>query len=440
MMNVSVFGLGYVGSVSAGCMASEGDSVIGVDVDDGKVACINSGKSPVGEPLLDELIGSAVRAGRLRATTDSVAAVAESEVCLICVGTPSARNGRVNHDHIDSVCAQIGRALEFADHYYVVVVRSTVFPGTVEGRIIPRLEEHSGRQAGEGFGVCMIPEFLREGSGVKDYRNPPYVIIGELDQASGECAQRLYAGIAQAPVVRTTLRLAEMVKYASNAFHALKIAFANEIGVIAKEHGIDGRAVMDLVARDTILNASSAYLRPGFAFGGSCLPKDMRTLVHGAHRTGLDCPLLDAALESNRRHLERCIELVEASERRKVGILGLSFKAGTDDVRESPGLTLAETLLGRGYDVVVYDQNVDPSRLIGSNRAFLERELPHIASLMRDTLEDVLDEADVLIVTNTNPEYRQILDLTRPNHRVVDLVGLANDRDSTYPAYDGICW
>jgi GDP-mannose 6-dehydrogenase len=439
-MKVSVFGLGYVGSVCAGCMASQGESVIGVDINDAKVACINSGKSPVGEPLLDELIGSAVRAGRLRATTDSVAAVVESEVCLICVGTPSARDGRVNLDHIDSVCAQIGSALESADTDYLVAVRSTVFPGTVEGRIIPRLEEHSGRQAGAGFGVCMIPEFLREGSGVKDYQNPPYVIIGELDRASGERAQRLYAGIGQAPVVRTTLRLAEMVKYASNAFHALKIAFANEIGVIAKEHGIDGRAVMDLVARDTILNSSPAYLRPGFAFGGSCLPKDMRTLVHEARRTGLDCPLLDAALESNKRHLERCIEIVEASERRKAGILGLSFKAGTDDVRESPGLTLTETLLGRGYEVVVYDGNVDPSRLIGSNRAFLERELPHIANLMRDALEDVVAEVDVLIVTTNNPEYRRIFDLTRPHHRVIDLVGLANDRESSDPTYEGICW
>ena len=437
-MNVSVFGLGYVGSVTAGCLASDRHTVVGVDVNPLKVDLINAGRSPVIEPGLDELIADGRRAGRISATVDAAEAVRTSDMSVICVGTPSNGNGSLHIGHVEGVARQIGSALREKDERHLVVVRSTVLPGTIEGTVIPAIEESSGSPVGDAFDVCVNPEFLREGSALRDYYNPSYVVIGEREAASGDTVASLYEQLG-APVIRTSLRLAEMVKYASNAFHALKVAFANEIGTLAKRQGIDGREVMEILCEDRVLNVSEKYLRPGFAFGGSCLPKDVRALAYIAKQTDVEVPVLGSVLDSNQRHIARAIEMVESAGNRRVGVLGLSFKSGTDDVRESPVVTLIETLVGRGYTVSVYDELVDPTRLIGENKASLERELPHIASLMRDSLEVVVDDAETVVVAATGADVSRVLDKLRPDQHVVDLVGAAGNGDSR-AGYDGICW
>jgi GDP-mannose 6-dehydrogenase len=437
-MRISVFGLGYVGSVTAACLTADGHTVVGVDVNPLKVEMINSGRSPLIEPGLDHLIAEGRNGRRLSATIDAADAVERTDVSVVCVGTPSNGNGSLHLGHVEGVARQIGEALRRKDARHLVVVRSTVLPGTVEGTVIPVLEDGSGSDIGDAFDVCVNPEFLREGTALRDYSNPSYIVIGERDVASGDAVAALYQRL-DAPVIRTSLRTAEMVKYASNAFHALKVAFANEIGTLAKRQGIDGREVMDILCEDRVLNLSEKYLRPGFAFGGSCLPKDVRALVYSAKQTDVDVPVLGSVLESNQRHIARAIEMVEVAGNRRVGIIGLSFKAGTDDVRESPVVALIETLVGRGYAVSVYDELVEPSRLIGENKASLERELPHIASLMRDTVEAVVDEAETVVVANNGRNVSRALDSIRPGQHVVDLVGLAADSRPTR-TYDGICW
>jgi GDP-mannose 6-dehydrogenase len=397
-----------------------------VDVNPQKVETVASGHSPVLETGLDDLIGEGAAAGRLTATDDSQAAVAESDVSMICVGTPSNGNGSLDLKYVQKVCAEIGQALASKADYHVVVVRSTVLPGTVQEKLIPILEEYSGKRAGEDFGVCMNPEFLREGKAIEDYYHPSVVVIGELDRRSGGVVERLYEAV-EAPVIRTAIPTAELVKYANNAFHALKTAFANEIGNLAGAHGIDGAEVMDIFAQDTRLNISPAYLKPGFAFGGSCLPKDLRALLYRAKELDMECPMLGSILPSNDMQIRYGIEQVEKTGRKRIGVLGLSFKAGTDDVRESPSVPLIETLIGRGYQVVVYDENVEPDRLIGANRVFLERELPHIASIMRPSIERVLEESDVVVIANGSKSFRDVPELVRADQIVVDLVGITRD-------------
>ena len=438
-MKIAVFGLGYVGAVSAACLGREGHEVVGVDVNPRKVELVEAGLSPIIETGLDELLADVVRAGRLRATTDGRAAVQDSDVSVICVGTPSNGNGSLHLEYIENVCREIGAALADSSEYHVVVVRSTVLPGTVRERLVPILEEHSGRRAGLDFGVGMNPEFLREGTGIEDYHHPSYVVVGELDARSGETVERLYAGI-DAPIIRTAIETAEMVKYVNNAFHALKVSFANEVGNVAKAHGIDGRDVMDIFCRDERLNISTAYFKPGFAFGGSCLPKDLRALLYRAKERDLDLPLLRATMESNEAQVRRGIRLVEGTGRKRVGILGLSFKAGTDDVRESPVVPLVETLVGRGYQVNVYDEIVEPDKLIGANKSFLERELPHIASLMRRSIDDVVSEAEVVVVANGSPAFRRVPRLLREDQVLVDLVGAARVNGELRGGYEGIGW
>ena len=398
-MKISVFGLGYVGCVTAACLAQDEHYVIGVDVNEYKVNLLGSGHSPISEPGLDELLSSLIPTGRLRASLDSEAAVHNSDITLICVGTPSNHNGQINLLFIETVCREIGLALKSKNNYHVVVVRSTVLPGTVEKKLIPILEEHSQKRAGLDFGVCMNPEFLREGSAISDYYHPGYIIIGELDQLSGTVVEQMYQKV-DAPITHTRIPVAESTKYVSNAYHALKIVFANEIGKLCKAHGVDGQEVMEIFCQDNHLNISKTYLKPGFAFGGSCLPKDVRALTYRAKERDVDVPVLNAIIQSNKLHIERAIELVENTGRHKVGILGLSFKQSTDDVRESPTVALVETLLGRGYEVVIYDEYVDPAKIIGANRIFLERELPHIASLMRPSVEEVVREVEVIVIAN----------------------------------------
>jgi GDP-mannose 6-dehydrogenase len=436
MTRINVFGMGYVGCVTAACLADRGHDVTGVDVDETKVSQLNSGRSPVVEPGLDALIARTVTAGRLRATTG---ATPPGDISLVCVGTPSQENGSLGLDHVRSVARQIGCSLRGLASYHVVAVRSTVLPGTVEETVIPLLQEVSGRKAGLDFGVCVNPEFMRESTSITDFEKPTFTLIGELDGRSGDAVARLYSHI-EAPIVRTPLPVAEMVKYVSNAFHGLKVTFANEIGNICKRLGIDSQAVMDVFYRDTTLNLSAHYLRPGFAFGGSCLPKDIRALLYNAHRHDLECPVLESILRSNHQQVELAYHLVRHTGRRRVGVLGLSFKAGSDDLRESPLVSLIETLIGKGHEVRIHDEDVSLARIIGANRRYIEEAIPHISSLLRPTAEEVVEASDVIVVGRTSPEVSRLVRGLGPEKAVVDLVRIGRDMVSGNGGYEGICW
>ena len=438
-MRISIFGLGYVGCVTATCLAQQEHQIVGVDINPHKVRLIETGHSPISEPGLDDLLGKVVERGLFRVTTNPDQAVQDTDVSLICVGTPSNHNGCVNLNYIEKVCAEIGESLGRKPSYHVVVVRSTVLPGTVQKRLIPILEHHSGRLAGQGFGVCMNPEFLREGSAIKDFYNPGLTVIGQIDQKSGDIIKRLYEKV-NSQIIQTSLPVAEMIKYTSNTYHALKITFANEIGTLCKTEGIDGQKVMEIFCVDQQLNISSAYLKPGFAFGGSCLPKDVRALAHWAKERDVDAPVLASILPSNRYQIERAIEMVEGTKRNKIGVLGLSFKAATDDVRESPTIAMIETLIGRGYQVAVFDEIVDPEKLIGGNRIFLEKQMPHIASIIRRSMEEVIQEVEVVVIANGSSMYEHALQLLRDDQILIDLVGSIKGQKNLGERYDGICW
>src|SRR5437588_7560677 len=401
-MRVSVFGLGYVGCVSAACLASRGHQVVGVDVNPVKVDLVGAGKAPVVEERIGELTARVGRDGALRGTTDAAAAVAASDVSLVCVGTPSAPNGSLSTAYLERVTEQIGEAVAGREDRHTVVFRSTMLPGTCLDLLVPILEKSSGGTAGVDFGVAVNPEFLREGSSVRDFFAPPKTVIGELDAASGDAVAALYAGLP-GEVFRVPIPVAEMTKYADNAFHGVKIGFANELGAICRALGLDSHRVMEVFLADRKLNISPAYLRPGFAFGGSCLPKDLRGLVHAAHRADVSVPLLAHVLPSNEEHLRRAFELVARTGKRRVGLFGLSFKPGTDDLRESPLVELAERLLGKGYDLRIYDANVSLSRLMGANREYIEQRLPHLGDLLSNSVHDVLDHAEVYLVGCTDP-------------------------------------
>ena len=438
-MRISVFGLGYVGSVSAGCLASLGHDVIGVDTNPIKVNMINSGQSPVIEAGLDELISKGVKAGRVRANTRATEAIAASDVSLVCVGTPSDHNGSLNLTCVERVCGEIGRALASNEEYHTVVVRSTMLPGSTEERVIPILESASGRRAGQDFGVSFNPEFLREGTAVHDFHHPPFTLVGRLKDRGVQMVADLYTDI-DAPLLVVPLKVAETVKYVNNAFHALKVAFANEIGNICKQQGVDSHQVMDIFCMDDKLNLSPYYLKPGFAFGGSCLPKDLRALLYHAHHMDLNVPVLEAILPSNELQVKRGFDLIKQTGRKKVGVLGFSFKAGTDDLRESPMVELIETLIGKGYHVKIYDKNVSLARLHGANKAYIEREIPHIATLMCQSMEKVLAESEVIIIGNKAPEFRQAFQKTRQDQVVIDLVRILKDTQQMDTRYEGICW
>ena len=438
-MRVSIFGLGYVGTVSAACLAQLGHQVVGVDTNHLKVEIINSGHSPVIEQDLDEIVAQAVGAGRLRATADAADGVLSSDLSLICVGTPSKNNGGLDLVFVERVCHDIGRALAGKNGFHTVVLRSTVLPGTTAGTVIPALEASSGRIAGQDFGICYNPEFLREGTSVHDFYHPPFTVVGELDPQAAEVTASLYQSL-DAPLLMVPLEAAEMVKYVCNAFHAMKVAFANEVGNLCKSQGIDSHQVMDIFCLDDKLNLSPYYLKPGFAFGGSCLPKDLRALLYHGRRMDLRLPVLEAILPSNELQVRRGIEMVVQTGRKKVGVLGFSFKAGTDDLRESPLVVMIETLLGKGYQVKVYDKNVCLARLHGANRAYIEREIPHIATLMCDSMEEVLAVSDVIVIGNQAPDFRQALQQASPDHVIVDLVRILKDGGQSHARYEGICW
>jgi GDP-mannose 6-dehydrogenase len=438
-LSVSVFGLGYVGCVSAACFAKEGHSVVGVDISAAKVTMLNAGTSTILETGIGELVAEMVASGRLRATTDVADAVRSSELSLICVGTPSRPNGSIDLSYIERVCTQIGETLKTLDRWHTVVIRSTVLPGTVDGVVIPALERASGKAAGADFGVCSNPEFLREGSSIKDFYAPPFTLIGSHDERSAAAVRAIYAGI-DAPVHCVAMGVAETVKYACNSFHAVKVTFANEIGGVCKAVGVDSHEVMRIFCEDTKLNISPAYLRPGFAFGGSCLPKDVRALSYKARQLDVDTPMLAAALESNRKLIERAYGTIVGTGARRIGVLGMSFKAGTDDLRESPIVTLIEMLIGKGMDVAVYDRDVSSANLIGSNREYIEREIPHIWSLVDDSMERVVERSEVVVIGNATPAFRSVEQQLGNGRVVVDLVRAFGDRLSDGIQYHGINW
>ena len=437
-MKVSIFGLGYVGTVSAGCLANSGHRVIGVDPVRTKVDIINRGQSPIIEAEVPEIIAAAVQSGHLSATDDLAEAVCETTISIICVGTPSQANGNLDLSYIRRVCEQIGSALKDKVEKHVIVIRSTMLPGTMRDIVIPVLEESSGKKAVVDFGVCYNPEFLREGSAVNDFRFPPQTVIGELDQASGDALACLYSGL-EAPLVRTDLETAEMVKYVNNCWHALKIGFANEIGNISKAFGVDAHLIMKVFCQDTKLNISPAYLLPGFAFGGSCLPKDLRALSYQARTHDLHLPILNSILPSNELQVNRGLQMIIEKGHRRIGILGFSFKAGTDDLRESPMVEVIERLLGKGYDLRIFDKNVSLARLVGANRDFILNRIPHISRLMVESVDDVLEHGETIVVGNKNPEFRAVPDRLRPGQRLVDFVRIT-DRRSDHGSYEGICW
>lgn len=437
-MKISVFGLGYVGTVSAGCLANQGHEVIGVDPVKTKIELINGGRSPIIEADIGEIISSVVSSGNLRATDDSAEAVLSTDVSFLCVGTPSQQNGNLDLRYIRRVCEEIGAALKLKTEWHVVAVRSTVLPGTVRKIVIPILEEMSGKSAGRDFGVCHNPEFLREGSAVNDFNVPPKTVIGQFDSCSGEIVAGLYSKL-NAPLIRTELEISEMIKYIDNSWHALKIGFANEIGNLSKAFGVDSHQVMDIFCEDKKLNISSAYLKPGFAFGGSCLPKDLRALSYQARAHDVETPILSSILPSNDVQVRCGVDLVIKNGHKRIGILGFSFKAGTDDLRESPLIELIERLIGKGYDLRIYDRNVRIASLNGANRDFILNRIPHISRLMVDSVKLVLDHADTVVIGNGDPEFRQVLAQTRDGQVVVDFVRIANLR-SEEGKYDGICW
>jgi len=438
-MRVSVFGLGYVGAVSCGCFARDGIDVIGVDVNADKVALINDGHSPVGEAGLTEIIADAVKAQRLRATTNVDEAVTQSEVSVVSVGTPSRSNGGIGLAALQRVSEQIGHALANKAGRHVIVIRSTVLPGTVSGVVIPTIEVASGKRHQHGFGVCFNPEFLREGSSVEDHYHPPFTLIGHGNAHDARTVAALYEKV-DAATLYTNIETAEMVKYVCNAFHALKITFANEMGILAQTLGVDSHQVMDLLCRDTKLNISSRYLKPGFAFGGSCLPKDLRALLYRAREADLELPLTKAILDSNRVQIDRVINLIVSLRKKKVAILGLSFKAGTDDLRESPLVALTETLIGKGFDVRIYDSNISLARLMGANKEYLEKEIPHISSLLVGNLADAVQHGEVVIVGNASAEFSRLGELEIAGKTIVDLIGVEGVGEIREVDYKGVAW
>jgi GDP-mannose 6-dehydrogenase len=438
-MKVSVFGLGYVGSVSAASFAADGHEVVGVDVNADKVAAVNAGRSPIVEPGLEELLSEAVGAGRLRATSDTADAVASTEVSLLCVGTPSRRNGSLDLTYLERVVQELGNELAKKQAYHVVVVRSTVLPGTTHDVVIPTLERASGKRYGDGFGVSVNPEFLREGTALRDFRKPPLTLVGHNHAADASGTIALYQAI-DAPLISTSIRVAEMLKYASNTWHALKVCFANEIGNVCKTLGVDSHEVMDVFCRDDKLNLSSYYLKPGFAFGGSCLPKDVRALQYRAKEVDVDLPVIGSILASNRMQIDRAIDAVLETGRKRVGLLGFSFKAGTDDLRESPLVILAEALLGKGCALRIYDRNVAIARLVGANKAYIDGQIPHLASLLCDTLDEVIDASEVIVVGNKSPEFPGALARCRRDQIVIDLVRVPGPGALLQADYRGLCW
>lgn len=438
-MKISVFGMGYVGSVTAACLAKNGHSVIGTDIKPEKVDAINLGKAPVFENGLDNLISEAVADGKLEATVSPDEAIRNSEISLICVGTPSELDGSLNTKYIKKACSDIGRALKEKKEFHVIAIRSTVLPGTTEKILIPAIENESMKKAFKDFGVCVNPEFMREGQAIYDFFNTDRIVIGDMDKNSGDIAEKIYTGV-NAPIIRVDIKSAEMVKYAENSFHGMKVAFANEIGTLCKKVGVDGREIMKIFCMDQKLNLSPYYFKPGFAFGGSCIPKDLRAILHKSKELEMDCPLIGSILDSNQKHIERAVELIIQQEKKKIGIFGLTFKYGTGDTRESPAIPMISKLLEKGYlklfekgyDIQIYDSNI--------NQSEISKILPHFAPLLNLSFESVIKESEVLVITKNEDLFKKIPLFMNEESILIDLVGLINQKDIEKGKYIGICW
>jgi GDP-mannose 6-dehydrogenase len=435
-MKIHIYGLGYVGCVSAACLANLGHEVTGIDIDEVKLRMLNEGMSPIVEPGLQEALQQALASKRLQASSRYIG---PADVSMICVGTPSNGNGSLRLDYVLKVTEQIGDYLRDINAYHVVIVRSTVLPGTVSDIIIPLLEERSKKTAGRDFGVCMNPEFMREGTSIADFYKPIFTLIGALDERSGSVVAEIYKDI-QVPVIRTQIKVAEMTKYACNAFHALKVTFANEIGNICKHLSIDSHEVMDIFCIDRELNISPCYFKPGFAFGGSCLPKDMRALLYQATQLDLESPLLRSILLSNSQQIDRAFDLIRKIGKKKVGILGLSFKPGTDDLRESPIVDLIEKLIGKGYAVEIYDKEVSLAKIFGANKKYIAQAIPHIACLLNESAQMVVENAELIVIGKKSPEFADMVASLDRDKIVVDLVRILPDTGKFHSHYEGICW
>lgn len=438
-MNISVFGLGYVGCVTTACLAKSGHNVIGVDINRDKVEMLEAGKSPIIEEGLEELIGEGRRGGRIQVSTDYLEAILATEMSLVCVGTPSNGNGSLDLQGVQAVSQQIGESLKKKNAYHCMVIRSTVLPGTVRDVLIPVVAASSGKRVHEDFDVCFHPEFLREGSSIADFYSPPFTVIGQETVRGGEMVAQIYRGI-EIPITKTTYEIAEMLKYTCNSFHALKITFANEIGTLCKSLDIDSHAVMDLFILDEKLNISQAYLKPGFAFGGSCLPKDLRALLKKAREVDIEVPVLSAILDSNRLHIQRAVEWILRTKQKKIGILGLSFKEGTDDLRESPMVTLVETLVGKGFHVKIYDSDASLAKIFGANREFILREIPHISSLMCTSIDEAIRDSEVIVVGKSEGQFMKALAPYLGKKIIFDLVRITAASPAIPENYEGICW
>jgi len=435
-MKINVFGLGYVGCVTATCLANSGNKVTGIDIDRLKVGIINQGKSPIVEPGLKEAIKMAVDSGNLRATINNIG---PADVSIICVGTPSNENGSLQLTYMKRIAEQIANYIIKHRTYHVVNIRSTILPGTIESVILPLIENLSGKKAGKDFGICMNPEFMREGVSLHDYYNPPFTLIGQLDNRSGKIVEKLFKGV-NGSVIRTNIKVAEMIKYSCNSFHALKVSFANEIGNICKKLDIDSHQVMEIFCKDTKLNLSPYYMKPGFAYGGSCLPKDLRAITYKAKELDLEVPLLRAISRSNNNQIEAAYDLIQKTGKRNVGVLGLSFKPGTDDLRESPMVELVEKLIGKGYQVNIYDKEVSIAKIFGSNKNYIERAIPHVSTLMKKTVDEVIKNSNIIVIGNKTKEFESILHKINRNKHIVDLVRIYSNPKERNGYYDGICW
>lgn len=438
-MKISIFGLGYVGAVSLGCLARDGHTVYGVDVDEGKLNLIKEGKTPIIEEGMIEMMSEVSKSGLVHVTNNAQEAISNTDVSFVCVGTPSSSNGSQDLTAIKKVSQEIGAALKTTSNYHVIIFRSTIEPGTTENVIKPILEEHSGKKCGEGFGLGFQPEFLREGSSIKDYDNPPFTIVGADSDRSSDAVKEIFKDLP-CEYIKTDISTAEMMKYACNTFHALKITFANEIGRISQALSVDSRDVMQLVCKDKSLNISPAYLRPGFAYGGSCLPKDLRAILYMAKTNDIELPMLAGVMQSNKLHIEHAINTVLSSGKKSVGMIGLSFKSGTDDLRESPLVIIAEQFIGKGLDLKIYDPEVNVARLVGANKKYIEESIPHISSLMVNSCEEIVEHAEVLIVGIIDDEIKKVLsDSTKNEQIILDLVSL-NNKDDLKGTYTGVCW
>lgn len=435
---ISVVGLGYVGCVTAACLADSGNDVIGIDVNQLKVDMINTGKTPIIENDIGDIVMRNAEAGRLRATNDILAAISETEISLVCVGTPSQPNGNLDLTYVERVCAEIGACLKAVDHRHHIVIRSTILPGTMRDLVIPTLEKNSGKTASVGFSVSFNPEFLREGTSIHDYYNPPKIVVGNRVKEDAGAVSALYEGI-EAPLFIVDLETAEMVKYVDNVFHGLKVCFANEIGNICKEISIDSHDVMEIFCSDTKLNLSSYYLKPGFAFGGSCIPKDLRALTYKANALDLKTPVLSSILDSNQYQIFRALNMVLSRGKKRIGVLGFSFKEGTDDLRESPMVTLIESLIGKGYQLKIYDRNVNLAKLFGANKEYIESHIEHISKLMTDDVDELFEFAEIILIGNKSEEFAGMLAGCGENQTIIDLVRIGKEID-TPASYEGLCW